>query len=109
MARLQKKRLEDITNEADLNWLLNLASKNVGGLNLGVNANKDGLGVSAGKGPLSVSLGNVLKWNKGKKKPSAPDNKSTTSRQRYDVTLRPGQPGYKSLKRRRQEAAMRNQ
>ena len=108
MARLQKKRLDDITNEADLGWFLNLA-KNVGGANVGVNLNKDGGGLSVGKGPVSVGLGNLWKWNKGEKKRSAPDNKSTTSRQRYDVTLKPGQPGYKSLKRRRQEAAMRNQ
>ena len=115
MARLQKKRLEDIVEQ---NWNIGVGGLKLGNALLGLGFNNKGkltgnigtkLAPGVTIGASTDDVGGLLnKWS-GKKR--APDNKTKTPRKNtgYNTSLKPGQPGYKSALRRRQEAAQRNQ
>ena len=116
MARLQKKRLEDILKEQ--NWDIGIGGLKLGNALLGLGFNNKGkltgnigtkLAPGVTIGASTDDVGGLLnKWS-GKKR--APDNKTKTSRKNtgYNTSLKPGDKGYKSALRRRLEAAQRNQ
>lgn len=118
MARFQKKRLEDIIAEGG--WNLNLGGIPIGSLLGGLTLRTDSKGnrklggnVSTKLPGTNVSIGagtDDLGQFTGKKKTSQ-DNKTKTSKTNtgYNTSLKPGDKGYKSELRRRQEAARRNQ
>ena len=116
MAGLQKKKLEDIVEQ---NWNIGVGGLKLGNALLGLGFNNKGkltgnIGTKLGNSGVTIGastddVGGLLNKLTGKNR--GPDNKTKTSRKNtgYNTSLKPGQPGYKSALRRRQEAAQRNQ
>ncbi len=135
MARLQKKRLDTPVDEAG--WNIGLGDLKLGNLLGGLNLHTDAQGnrrlggnLSAkpfGKHGPSMSIGtdDLGQWSKKKKKVQqrkpvqqpAQTRRGTQQLQKSsrelqktkNYSLKPGDPGYKSPLRRRQEAKLRNQ
>jgi hypothetical protein len=134
VARIQKKRLDTPVDEAG--WNIGLGDLKLGNLLGGLNLHTDAQGNRKlggnlrakpfGKHGPSMSIGtdDLGQWSKKKKnvQKRKPVQKQQTKRrgtqqlqksnrqlQGYNTSLKPGDPGYKSPLRRRQEAKLRNQ